>query len=678
MRNRHHIYLVIIVSILWGLLLNSPVAFCYDQNAFPLSEKLEPKVNFWKNIYTLYSTDQIVIHDAVDLDIVYEILDTKDLFPFREISEKEKWEAADAVKKKYQQILINLSDKDPVKLEQLSIQERYVYNLFKDNQNPDTFRIAAHNIRAQRGLRDSFRKGLIRSGRYLPQIKRIFKKNHLPMELIALPHVESSFDYNAYSKLGAAGIWQFTRSTGRRFLQINYTLDERFDPIKSTEAAAKLLKENYETLGTWPLAITAYNHGVYGMKRAVNTLNTKDIDVIIEKYKSRSFKFASRNFYAEFLAALLVTENYQIYFGEITFDEPVKYQLFKVPSYVRLSTITDRLKVTTDEIKELNPSLRRSVLQSRRRLPEGFELKLYYRENFDPQSVYAAIPSNEKHRSQLSTMWYQVERGDNLHNIARRFDKSIFELMELNDIQNPDQIYVGQVLRVQPEEIMVAEKSPKTIDGSADNIPADRVENIKIVPQTSDEQIYGPHLKANFSQQNTYVGPAKKDKTTRTDRQSQHVQYAHLAITNNVDSDDNISYGTIVVQPEETLGHFADWLKIRTQELRNLNGLQFHQDIVVGQEIQLLFKNVTQQNFNQRRLEFHRAIEEDFFNSFRIDGINIHRIKSGENIWYLCNDIYNVPYWLLIKYNPDRDLQNLNTGDKLIIPNIVEKNKIQD
>ena len=102
------------------------------------------------------------------------------------------------------------------------------------------------------------------------RINQIFSKAKLPLELTVLPHVESSFQVNAYSSAGAAGIWQFTRGTGRLFMNIGYDVDERRDPILSTIAAAKLLKLNFKALQSWPLAITAYNHGTQGMKNAKN------------------------------------------------------------------------------------------------------------------------------------------------------------------------------------------------------------------------------------------------------------------------------------------------------------------------------------------------------------------------------------------------------------------------
>ncbi len=112
-------------------------------------------------------------------------------------------------------------------------------------------------------------------------------------------------------------MWQFMRSTGRRFLRIDAVVDERLDPYRSTEAAARFLEQNYIILGSWPLALTAYNHGPGGMKRAQEQLGTSDIATIVRKYNSRSFGFASRNFYLAFLAALEIDQNPEKFFPGI-------------------------------------------------------------------------------------------------------------------------------------------------------------------------------------------------------------------------------------------------------------------------------------------------------------------------------------------------------------------------
>src|SRR5207245_1828647 len=119
----------------------------------------------------------------------------------------------------------------------------------------------------------------------------------------------------------ALGVWQFTRGTGRMYLNINKKTDDRLDPMKSTHAAAKLLHDNYRALGSWPLAITAYNHGRAGMMRAKSEVGD-DLTKIISDYRGPVFGYASMNFYTEFLAAVDVYNNYEQYFGTLVLDKP--------------------------------------------------------------------------------------------------------------------------------------------------------------------------------------------------------------------------------------------------------------------------------------------------------------------------------------------------------------------
>jgi membrane-bound lytic murein transglycosylase D len=190
------------------------------------------------------------------------------------------------------------------KRQNLDSDEARVLALFKGQQTPTRLRAAADDIRFQSGIRNRFVEGLLRSVVYLSDMERIFADAGLPRELVLLPHIESSFNTKAYSKAGAAGIWQFMPATGRRFMRIDNRVDERMNVRLSTVAATTLLRENYEELGTWPLAITAYNHGTYGMKLAVETVGTTDFGTIVQRYDGPMFGFASKNFYAEFLAAL--------------------------------------------------------------------------------------------------------------------------------------------------------------------------------------------------------------------------------------------------------------------------------------------------------------------------------------------------------------------------------------
>ncbi|HDQ00407.1 MAG TPA: lytic transglycosylase, partial [bacterium] len=196
--------------ILLCFLFSYPPLFGFDEDLFPVPEILKPNVNFWVNIFTLYHSNQVVIHDADDVTVVYAVVDYDARFIDLEENPRQKWDRVDEVKQKYLDILLLLAESDSINPMLFSARHRYVYNLFLPDATPQRFRRAAKNIRGQQGLRDRFREALIRSGRYMYHIEQVFDQHGLPLELSALPFVESLFNYKAYSKVGAAGIWQFT------------------------------------------------------------------------------------------------------------------------------------------------------------------------------------------------------------------------------------------------------------------------------------------------------------------------------------------------------------------------------------------------------------------------------------------------------------------------------------
>ncbi|MCX6130645.1 MAG: lytic transglycosylase domain-containing protein, partial [Proteobacteria bacterium] len=159
-------------------------------------------------------------------------------------------------------------------------------------------------LRCQAGLADTFSQALKVSELYLPQMERIFREHQLPVELTRLVYVESMFNLKARSKVGASGIWQLMPQAARAYLHIRGGRDERNSPLLATRAAAKIMQNNYATLQSWPLAITAYNHGLGGMRRAVTQTGSRGLGDNIAAYRSPSYGFASRNFDAEFLAVL--------------------------------------------------------------------------------------------------------------------------------------------------------------------------------------------------------------------------------------------------------------------------------------------------------------------------------------------------------------------------------------
>ncbi len=350
--------------------LPAPTATASAAREFGVPAKLKVNVDFWTRIYSQYATHQGLIHDAKYIDHVYEVLDFKD----RDGSHTRQIRAA---KRKWKAVLMSVHRKQ-ARPESLNEDEKKVFELFNDVNEPNKFMNAAHRKRLhfQLGQRDRFEEGLRASGMYLARMEEIFRKEGLPTELTRLPFVESSFNIRARSKVGASGVWQFMRSTGRFFLRINEAVDERNDPILATEAAARLLKLNYESLGSWPLAVTAYNHGRQGMMRAVRRVGSEDLGDLVDEYRSRSFGFASSNFYACLLAAIEVERNALRYFGKTERLRAPEYLEMELPEAIRLTDLGRFLGLDVAGTRALNPAWSEAVLAGRRPIPAGYRLRI--------------------------------------------------------------------------------------------------------------------------------------------------------------------------------------------------------------------------------------------------------------------------------------------------------------
>jgi membrane-bound lytic murein transglycosylase D len=275
---------------------------------FPKPPGIQANVDFWVDVFTNYSVRDFVILDRDNVARIYQIFHMPGIGqPSRDDIQ---WVNA-YLKSKYGDILNRLaSGRAPETYE-----ERRVAALFH-GEGPGAYALAAQNLRVQEGLQEQFRAGLLRSRYYRPTMERIFREAGLPPELVTLAQVESGFESRAHSSAGACGIWQFTRSTGKKYLHITRYHDDRLNPIRSTQAAAKLLRYNYDTLGTWPLAITAYNYGTGGTARAAEVYGG-DYAKMVERYSGPHFGFAVKNYYAEFLAAMQVHEREDTYFPGI-------------------------------------------------------------------------------------------------------------------------------------------------------------------------------------------------------------------------------------------------------------------------------------------------------------------------------------------------------------------------
>ena len=406
----------------------------------PRPPGLERDVQFWIRVYSEVTTNGGFIHDARNLGVVYEKIQFAP-----NASPRERQKQIDDLRDKFTASLKRIASPSG----ELNAEDQRIKDLWGAEGNPARLLLAIEDIRFQLGQADRFREGLVRSGAWSGHIAEVFANQGLPAELAVLPHVESSFNPAAYSKVGAAGLWQFMRSTGRRYMRIDNAIDDRLDPFRSTEAAAQLLAYNYRLLGTWPLALTAYNHGAAGMRRAKDAVGTDDIEKIVRTYKSPSFGFASRNFYVSFLAALEIDRNPEKYFGNIEPLPEAKFTEVTTPSFVPIGSLERVLKVDRSALRTLNPSLLPAVWNGQRHVPKGYRLRLpldgtkwtseLLAQRLNPTEQYAGQPQERRHR---------VRSGDTMVSVAATYGVTPQALGQLNGINANAKLRAGRSLLV--------------------------------------------------------------------------------------------------------------------------------------------------------------------------------------------------------------------------------------
>ncbi len=374
-------------------LARAPVPAAADPFAIPPG--IEPAVEFWQAIFLDYDSNRLVFFDPEDMSKIHRVVEIKDGASVRRLVR--------------------------------SVRAQLVRR-----------GVPSHRIKAQRGIRERFVAGVRRSGRYMERMRKIFSARGLPVELTYLPLVESSFRNDARSFRGAVGMWQFMPATGRRYMRVTRLLDERRDPLEATRAAARLLQKNHQELGTWPLAVTAYNHGRAGMQRAVRQMGTRDIVSIIRGYRGRRFRFASRNFYAEFLAAVHIMRNVEQRLPDVRFDQPERLEEISLDKRVAVSSLLRHSGVSRARLLAWNPALSRRAAW----IPAGYRLKAPELQSQWFRSALADIGPMPRFP------YHVVSRGDTLWSIAKIYGTSAHAIQSMNGVARVRRLRVGQRLAI--------------------------------------------------------------------------------------------------------------------------------------------------------------------------------------------------------------------------------------
>jgi membrane-bound lytic murein transglycosylase D len=372
-----------------------------NRSPFPVPTGLESSVDFWKKVFTEYSLSQLIYFDALDMSKIYEVNDVGE------------------------------------------------GGRSNEYLNAERARVAAANgvdierVKTQRGVKERTAAGLKRSGRYIAQIQQIFRDRDLPPELTYLPIVESSYDIYARSSVGALGIWQFMPRTGREYMRVNTAIDERRDPFESSRAAAAYLKQAYEFLGSWPLAITSYNYGQGGIARAVAEVGSDNLVDLIQRYNHPNWGFAPKQFYAEFLAAVEIGTNLNKYFPDLELDASVEIKEVELSSTTALASVITSSGLSRDEFLGWNPALGTAT----RVVPAGYRVKLPVDRTVAPLVTVAQVQQAARQpQAKPQIVHHRVKRGETVIEIARRYGASVERILQMNGIRKAHLVKVGTTL----------------------------------------------------------------------------------------------------------------------------------------------------------------------------------------------------------------------------------------
>jgi len=289
--------------------------------------------------------------------------------------------------------------------------------------------------------RATFEKWLSRSRRYAPLILKTMREDGLPEDLIYLAMIESGFSPKATSWVGAAGVWQFMPYTGKNYgLKVDHWVDERRDIVLATHAAAAYLKELHQIFGSWYLAAASYNAGEGRTLRVVRESRTRNFWQLIRE--KGNFRAETRNYVPKMIAAALISKNPEKYgFTNIQYEEPLTWEKVSIPAGVDLRAVASVAKMDYEELKLLNPELRRAITP-----PSADSWNIRVPPN--KKDILLANHAELKGRKHGHFITHKLRRGETLSHVSRKYGVDARTIMDLNQISNPRRLRQGQSLQI--------------------------------------------------------------------------------------------------------------------------------------------------------------------------------------------------------------------------------------
>jgi len=300
--------------------------------------------------------------------------------------------------------------------------------------------VQAHIRYFNTAIHGRFEEWLLRLSRYQPLVETIFTEFHLPSDLVYLSLVESGFNPYAYSRAKATGPWQFMKGTAKAYgLRVDNYVDERRDPIKSTVAAARYLRDLYDLFGTWPLAMAAYNAGEGKVMRALHKARAESFSEIS---KTRLIRRETKEYVPRFMAATIIARNPDRYGFTQESAAPHQFDEAIIARTVHFRAIANATGIPYEELRLLNPELRRDATPPgdeayHLKVPVGMKAKVEQLIDHIPTYKFPRLPAKAQFASAGPSHWYKVRLGDTLGKLSKRFRIPLKTLKTKNNLSGP-------------------------------------------------------------------------------------------------------------------------------------------------------------------------------------------------------------------------------------------------